>query len=313
MEKIRFAIMCNSTKFPYWEVECIRNLLSLKEVELALLIIDDEPKKNLKKILNIKSFLFLAYHHLFINPKTKAYKEVDLTDLLNQIPKIKCKVVKKGKFSEYFKDEDITKLKNYNLDFILRFGFNIIRGKILTTPKHGVWSFHHDDEQKYRGAPPSFWEIYKNDPISGAVLQKLTDKLDSGIILQKGYFKTIKHSYGKNRDNVFLGTLDWPKKVCIDIINKNKINQEPSTSQAPIYTRPTNSQMIIFLSKLFYNTLTEIYNYLFKHEYWNIGIVNKPINKFLKEMEKMQEESYKTAQKFTWEIIVDDLEKVYLE
>ena len=40
--------------------------------------------------------------------------------------------------------------------FMLRVGFNIIRGEILNVPKYGVWSFHHDDEVKYRGGPAGY-------------------------------------------------------------------------------------------------------------------------------------------------------------
>jgi len=42
----------------------------------------------------------------------------------------------------------------------------------------GVWSWHHGDEDKYRGGPPAFWEIVNADPVTGALLQRLTERLD---------------------------------------------------------------------------------------------------------------------------------------
>jgi len=85
----------------------------------------------------------------------------------------------------YFNAEDVATINKKDLDFILRFGFNIIRGEILNAARYGVWSFHHDDERKYRGSPPGFWELYYRDPVTGSILQRLTDRLDGGIVLKR--------------------------------------------------------------------------------------------------------------------------------
>ena len=76
------------------------------------------------------------------------------------------------------KQFNIEEIKKYNLDFILKLSRGIIKGEILNTAEYGIWSFHHDDEMKYRGRPACFWEIYNNDPVTGAILQKLSNKLD---------------------------------------------------------------------------------------------------------------------------------------
>ncbi len=41
---IRFGIMCRGHEFAAWEASCIRNLMALEGVELALLIVDDRPQ-----------------------------------------------------------------------------------------------------------------------------------------------------------------------------------------------------------------------------------------------------------------------------
>ena len=284
--KLKFGIMCDNTTFSAWEAACIKKILEIKYAEPALLIINAEQqnlKQKIKKMLIIKHSLFNFYNHFLVNPSSEAHKKVNMNLKFLNTSKIRCRVVKRGKFSEYFNDEDIKIIREYNLDFILRFGFNIIRGEILKVPKYGVWSFHHGDEQKYRGSPPCFWEIYNNDAVSGVILQKLTDKLDGGIILQKGYFSTINYSYGKSRDLVFFGAAEWPAKVCMEIINNSAdyLKNMPSNSSAQVYKRPTNSKMIIYFIKLIRNKLKKLENYLFKHENWNLGIVNAPINKFL--------------------------------
>jgi methionyl-tRNA formyltransferase len=76
----------------------------------------------------------------------------------------------RGRFSEYFSASDIALITGHKLDFILRFAFGIVRGAILRAPRYGVWSFHHDDEVRYRRGPPAFWEIHRGE---GVTLRRL--------------------------------------------------------------------------------------------------------------------------------------------
>ena len=232
-----------------------------------------------------KNILYRLYNRFFLRPASKRY--VDMESILRDIPSIVCKTDKKG-YSEYFSHDDINTIKKYNPDFILRFGFNIIRGDILEAAKYGIWSFHHDDEQKYRGGPPGFWEAYKNDPVNGAILQRLTNKLDGGIILKKGYFKTIKHSNAANLDLLFFESAYWPLQVCRDIKNgvANYFSKPQSKTTAKIYRNPNNLQMLSFFFKSIFHRLNFHFEELFKAEEWNIGIANQPIEDFLKNEEK---------------------------
>ena len=61
----------------------------------------------------------------------------------------------------------IAALLSHDLDVILRFGFNILRGEVLTSARYGIWSFHHGDNEFYRGGPPLFWEVVEDNPCSG--------------------------------------------------------------------------------------------------------------------------------------------------
>ena len=70
--------------------------------------------------------------------KYNSLKNFDLSETLINVDKIKCKIIKKGKYSQYFERHDIDKIKNYKLDFILRFGFGTIRGDILDVAKYGM-------------------------------------------------------------------------------------------------------------------------------------------------------------------------------
>ena len=276
--KITFGVMSTGLVFQAWQEECLRQLAN-NGMNPGLLIIDDNdfPKKSLwQKTGNYlnKTGLYHLYNRLFFKPEAKIL--TDLTEYFKGVEVIRCKT-RKTKFSEYFSDQDISRIKKHELSFILRFGFNIIRGEVLNAAKYGVWSFHHDDEQKYRGGPPGFWEIIKNDPVTGAILQRLTNKLDGGIILKKGFFKTINHSYSAQIDNLYFETASFPLQVCRDILNNRAsyIQNPQSFTEAPVFKAPSNFLMVVFLSKLIYNKLLFHHNEVYHPEDWNVGLLNQ--------------------------------------
>ena len=60
--------------FTAWEASCIRNLMALDGVELALLIVDDRPqprsslKERLPSLFNPKTLLWRAYQAAVLDP-----------------------------------------------------------------------------------------------------------------------------------------------------------------------------------------------------------------------------------------------------
>ncbi len=277
-EGLRFAVMVNSMQVQRWQYESIESLLAESGISPVLVICrvhEDLKKSSLwKRVKEYKwnNLLFKKYYQYIFSPESFKLKRID--KLLSDVPVIKCKTTKK-KFSEYFSDDDIQSIRSYNPDFILKFGFGIIRGEILTCSPMGIWSFHHDDEQKYRGVPPAFWPIQNNDPKSGAILQRLTEKLDSGIILRKGLFKTIDHSWRANLDQSINLTKNWPADVCREIIIQNTF-PEPSegvSSNAPILKVPGNVSFMLFLFKQLANKIKFHFTEMFSCEIWQTGLI----------------------------------------
>ncbi len=282
---IRFGVMLDGPFLLEWQARCIREVLRTEDAELALLILNDgasTPRKRLRlPRVRADRALYSAYRRFFLRPQSRV--RVGLGDMFERVPSISCKVRLKGKFSQYFAPEDVSAIRSHSLDFILRFGFNIIRGEILQAARYGVWSFHHDDEEKYRGGPPCFWEIYNRDPVTGAVLQRLTDRLDGGVILKKGYFKTLDHSYAASLDSVYFEAAKWPAQVCRDIRlgTAEYMDAPPSRTSAPVYHSPNNLQMLLFLRTLLENNLRRGYVGFFRRAQWNIGIIHAPIQSLL--------------------------------
>lgn len=281
----RFGVMCNGTTFPSWQADCLKKILALDNVEPALLIIDDDYStlsSNWNNLTDLRKLLWHVYSFSTARLRSRAMRPIDMTSTLTQVPSMQCNVIKKGKFSQYFSDTDIAEIQKHDLDFILRFGFGILRGEILKAARFGIWSFHHSDEEKYRGSPPAFWEIYKGDPVTGATLQRLTDRLGGGIVLRKGFLKTVNTSHVRNRDAILFESTLWPAQVCADIQNGNTdyLDAPPSKTSAPIFHAPNNVHMMIFPLKLASNFI-KLYRRLFFYDQWNIGVTEDPIHTFL--------------------------------
>ena len=172
----------------------------------------------------------------------------------------------------------------------MRFGFNIIRGDILNSATYGVWSYHHGDNTRFRGMPSAFWEIYSGDSITGVVLQQLTDVLDGGRILHRGFFPTIDYSYSKSRNLIHEASSVWISKLCREIIDGNhnniaKVEEfgkiEVSEKIGPIYGLPSNFEMMRFLWIQISNFVKRRLANAFNRPSWKIKIVNGSNEQFL--------------------------------
>ncbi|MER3445421.1 MAG: hypothetical protein C4291_00675 [Candidatus Dadabacteria bacterium] len=292
MASLRFAIICNGMTFPRWQAECLKKILELGNVHIALLILnyDNVVSRNpfigvftrLRR-LNFREILFQFYSSLIA--QSSPFRPVNMMNLLSRVPSIHCKVVNDIGDSAYFSNEYISRIRQFDLDFILNFGFNVLCGDILNSARYGVWSFHHSDEVKYGGILDCFWETYSDDHhVIGVVLKRLTGCLDGGVILRKGFFPNISYSFTANLRMIFLETSCWPMQVCIDILNGNieYLNAPPSPMTVITYRTPSNSQMVLFLLKLLRGFFIKKFNRFFYHEEWNIGIIKEPISALLK-------------------------------
>lgn len=283
-ERLRFGILCAGTTLPRWQADVIRRLREVG-AEPSLLVVDGRPRPSLWETIRDtepQHLLFRAYKALLVHPG--AMTPVDLGEDLAGVPRLSCVPTRKGRFSEVFDDDDVELVRAHDLDFLIRFGFGIIRGDILKTARYGVWSYHHDDETRYRGSPPGLWEIYTGDPVTGVTLQRLTNRLDGGIILKKAYFRT-ERPYGRNIDATFLGSTHLPAQVCEDIRNgvASYLDAPPSKSSAPIYRMPTNPQTAVHVGREVARRLDEGLTWATRQDEWGIGLIDAPIARLLDE------------------------------
>lgn len=190
--------------------------------------------------------------------EAKVMSKEDSSSLLANVPEIKV-VPQTTRFVQRFPEEAIDAIRSHNLDVILRFGFNILRGEILTLARCGVWSFHHGDADYYRGGPALFWEIVENSSLSGATLQVLTEELDAGLILAKTLSPTqlgvsrvmnmVSPYYAS--EMLVIWKLHQLHELGWDAVRQTATMPDIYRGQRKIYRTPTNIEMMKFLFRKF--------------------------------------------------------------
>lgn len=286
---LRFGIMVDDLSLEAWKVETIKKLVE-GGMTLAMVIRNDEKNVYQGLFAKLKNYpyrrmFFQVWNHYQFKPESKrmtllapALESIGVK--LDEIPQIACEPQQKGT-STFILDKDIEQIKNQHLDFILRFGFNIIRGEILNTAEYGIWSFHHDDEMEYRGGPPGFWEWMNDNPRNGIVLQRLTNSLDKGYVLKKRWYPTILHSYKAHLDQLYFESSEMPLQVCREILHNGVLKEQLSESTAMVFHAPTNAKML----KYWVNCITRRIQFhlhdLFRQEDWDVGYVEVPFEQFI--------------------------------
>jgi hypothetical protein len=270
---IRFAILCEQTVFPAWQARAIKQLLEHPQIHLTLLIME-APLQDAREHVASRSLLWRLYQRYYLGRKAKAYQAEDLGPLLAEVPRLEYR--RSGSESE------VKAIRDVGLDFILQLGSRRPNAELLQAARSGVWAFYAGDEQCPNTTPAGFWEIYRNKLVTMAGLHRLTDDPGRRIVLQRGVVKT-KISHPKNVDQILFEAARWPLQSCIDIFH-NQLDQRTATAygsgKAGLAT-PTNPEMLSFMVRLVQLTVRKAFKSLFYTDFWNIGVAEVPIQRFL--------------------------------
>ncbi|MES2628165.1 MAG: hypothetical protein V4616_04265 [Bacteroidota bacterium] len=274
---ITFGILCNGSTFQRWQAEAIRLLLKDPRFKLAILIVDktDYPVPGIGHKLS-NNLLYNQYETRILKPVSR--QRISLEDELHNVERLECAALRSGKFGQRIDAGTVKHIASFKLDFIVRFGFGILKGDILNAAKWGVWSYHHGDPEQYRGGPPGFWELLHSKPTTGAILQRLTEQLDHGVLLREGTFPTVKHSYSQSIDAFLYGSAAWIKHAAL-ACSFGELDPEkglrPFNSRGLIYKRPSNPVFLKFLFRMLQNRLTFYRDKYFFRDMWQIGVIRQ--------------------------------------
>ena len=137
-----------------------------------------------KAILALESRMFVR------DPKLKrAFQTYDLDTF--HVQKVHVRPLKSTSGFVYrYREQDLETIKSLNVDVLLSCQSGILHGGILNVCEFGIISFHHGNNDKNRGGPAGFWEVFNREPSTGFIIQRLLDELDGGDVLMRGSIPT---------------------------------------------------------------------------------------------------------------------------
>jgi hypothetical protein len=274
---LRIGLLLDTASLPRWSTEVIGHIVQCDFAAIDLLVFNGSARKNtgqarlarslIREVIDTlrdarlrRSFLFSLYHRWDLrnaDPSTDPVAMVDCSERLAHVESMHVDPIT-TRFVHRFPDDAIARIREKKLDVLIRFGFNILRGEILTAARYGVWSYHHGDNDYYRGGPAYFWEVLEGNPVSGATLQVLTEELDAGKVLYKGLFAThAGFSQVRNRVQPYWGASTFMIQKLRELhahgwdhVERNAVKPAPYRGKKKIYSMPSNAEMLRWLVPL---------------------------------------------------------------
>ena len=277
--RLRFGVIIDRDWMPQWQLAVIGALDAGADADLAVLLRarsvgTSAAGAGAPATANRRS-LWRLYNNGVVARRARCVRRAGTwAEHVPGVRVLDLDVERRGRWSDYVTEPSVAEVRAADLDFILRFGLGIVRGNVLDAARFGIWSFHHDDERVIRGGPPSFWELYDGLPTSGVLLQRLTDRLDGGIPLARATFRSVLHSYPRNRDRTALGAAELPARVAraarLGLLDPNTL--VPTASDAPVRRNPTNPQMLRFLAQQTRRAIGTRTRRVIDADVWAVGI-----------------------------------------
>ena len=264
-----------------------RVLLDIAEsdfAQLALVILNgesrDRPLWTRARAL-APTLLYAVYERLdrrWFGTERNPFAPRDLSSVLDGVEVLPV-IPRRRRFVHRFEPADVGAIRAHDLDVILRFGFNIIRGSVLEASRYGVWSYHHGDNREYRGGPMCFWEVYEGCPRTGSMLQILNEELDGGKVIYRSTSATDMISLQRSREGVFLKSTAFVIRRLRDLhhegfgfLEKLETCHEQIEYERGIFRRPRNATTLRHLARIGARKLRSAAQARRLKNQWSVGV-----------------------------------------
>ena len=260
---LRVALLIDGFEQPAWVKALLTQLVAAQDVELVAVILNAAPAPKRQTISRRlaaygRNLLYVAYTR-FDEWRAKSvddpFAPTSVADLLATVPQIVVQP-RQTRHCDYFEAGDIDQIRSFRIDVAIRLGFRILRGEALRISRFGVWSFHHADNTANRGGPPGFWEVAEQSPVTGAVLQILSEDLDNGRVIYRSYSSTNQFSVARNLRSSYWKSVAFIPRKLKDVYERgaealtDPVSHRFTTYSKRLYVQPTNAEMLRVLPRV---------------------------------------------------------------
>jgi hypothetical protein len=205
--KLKIGLLISSYHIANWQFKIVEELKNSNFAEISLVIKSNEHLINMPSRffggLNKASKILLNTHlklDKFILGRTANYsKKLDSKVLLKDVCEVTLTPVG-DRLTNKFDDKEVIKIKAFNLDIILNFGFGQLTGDLLTVAKYGIWLYGSTNKNVSKDEQFGYWEVIKELGTTDSMLQILNGDTKSGKVIHFSSILTNPTSISKNRN-----------------------------------------------------------------------------------------------------------------
>ncbi|HUK37278.1 MAG TPA: hypothetical protein VLV86_25355 [Vicinamibacterales bacterium] len=281
---LRVGVLLDSLTVPDWIYSILEEIQQGSDARIDLVVLNGarHERRFVDRLRALPVIPFYAYSKLDArlfgrSGASDAFVPRDAVSLLKGIPQMSVIPLEK-RWSDRFPKDDVEKIRDLNLDLILRFGFRILKGEILGAARHGVWSFHHGDNRRYRGGPALFWEIAEGNPSSGTLLQILNENLDAGSVIYRSTSATQFASLFRNRNETYWKTARFVGRCLRELRRQGKLAIENvnASELGKIYRVPRPAALAKFLCRITAENVRQQIAYRLQRDQWFLAVAPRP-------------------------------------
>lgn len=164
----------------------------------------------------------------------------------------------------------IDQLRDDRIDVIVKFGMGLLRvppAEQLSVP---ILSYHHGDPARFRGRPAGFYEMLAGEPVMGQVVQRLSNRLDSGHVLAFAETKIAAHSYRATLIEAYRHSPLLLRRAIANCLADRMWKPEYWGNN---YRLPSNGLVLNFVLRKCRLAARRLSYGLFKEKRWNVATV----------------------------------------
>jgi hypothetical protein len=258
---LRVGIALDSYTSSAWVAKVIEDIQSSGFARLELVLLDSHSEqgkptlitKLRKRGMSTLFHLYERWDYQRNKANHDAMAPTDVSSLLEGVPSISVPSNRK-ECSDSIPENQLTEIRNCDLDVIFRFGSRTPQSGIPGTARFGLWSFHHGDILSNPSGAPLFRELAEWNPVSGSSLQIVADSLDSRVVYQS-YASTDQVSLYGSRNPVYWKTAEFALRGLrnlhtggVEYVQSLPVYREQESDTRRNRT-PNNLQMILFIRR----------------------------------------------------------------
>jgi hypothetical protein len=284
-QKLKLGLLLDSYAVPAWLFHSLEQIANSDYAEFSILLINgsspkDNPSTGLNELRkNPKEFAYEIFNKIdekvFLR-KPNAFETMNLEKMLAGVPVVSVKPIRDGKM-DGIGPEDVKKIRDFNLDILIKVGFQPLCGEIITAAKYGIWFYDHSDNRLKRGGPPGFWEVVESWPDTGAALWMTNENFPDGWAVYRSRCLTYPFSPARNRNTSFWVSSSFlPRQINLlyrfgkarFFHETAKFNSEFNFYDRKQYQTPTNLAAFKFYTRLLLKNLNELYQRVTRLHWW---------------------------------------------